>query len=654
MQFLIKIVTILFAVFAPARQWAACAANTGGLYYFENSPSDSCNSNTLTNNGPVSYVTSPSPYQGTYAAGDYDATHYFSEASGLCTAMSGLSTWSVEGAVYVNSLVNQSTFVSMSNGLLGDAAAIKQQLDGTVRVIINDNAYDSAAGVMTAGAWYYVALEYDGTHVRAYCNLTGSATTKVVDQTLNPNLGTVTTINLGRLNVAGFYFPLNGYLDAWRFNTVSRNGSYPTTDGFTPTFTATISPTFTATKTPTISPTFSATPTFSNTPTPAPSNGLARKPPMFWDSWLPYGLNVTDANIRTTADAMVSSGMLAAGWDTIMIDAGWKTGSRNGSGDLVPNSNFPDMASLAAYVHSKGMKLGIYTSAGTVDCGLAGQPGSYGYEQKDAALFASWNMDMVYDDWCGVTGLIPYNQAVTFWNAIFLAGRAMLFDMNSFGTGNPEVFGPVATNMWRTGPDSSDTWGSTVNDFATALPLAPYATAGNWVDIGGTQTGNGGQPLESYQARFSINCMLPSCMVANTNIPNASAATLSVFNNAEAVAINQDSAGHPCFLAHDYGLGKQVYGRPLARSGTWAVMLFNDNPATRSITVTWSDLAAYSYSTVASVARPAKVRDVWAHANMGRFATSYSQTVLGNSAALLTVNFNPQSQPDGVPDKMKK
>src|SRR5450432_3282720 len=133
-----------------------------------------------------------------------------------------------------------------------------------------------------------------------------------------------------------------------------------------------------------------------------PDNGLARTPPMGWNSWNHYHDKFDDATVRATADAMVASGMAKAGYNYIIVDEGWSS-YRDASGHIVGNARFPDMKALADYVHSKGLKIGIYSSPGPQVCG--GYQGSYGHEEQDAKTFADWGYDYLKYDWCSAFGI---------------------------------------------------------------------------------------------------------------------------------------------------------------------------------------------------------------------------------------------------------
>ena len=197
-----------------------------------------------------------------------------------------------------------------------------------------------------------------------------------------------------------------------------------------------------------------------------PYNGLAKTPPMGWNSWNLFAQKIDDKTVRTMADAMVSSGMRDAGYIYVNIDDTWE-GVRDGQGNLQANHKFPDMKALADYVHSKGLKLGIYSSPGPRTC--AGYPASYGHEEQDAKTFAAWGIDYLKYDWCSA-GKIYKNDALQpvyqkMGDALAASGRPIVYSLCEYGLGSVEKWGAeVSGNLWRTTGDISDSWGSMIEN----------------------------------------------------------------------------------------------------------------------------------------------------------------------------------------------
>ena len=185
---------------------------------------------------------------------------------------------------------------------------------------------------------------------------------------------------------------------------------------------------------------------------------IAQTPPMGWDSWNKFGQHISDTLIRAQAAAMVSSGMQAVGYTYVNIDDGWQAATRDGNGNIQANSNFPDMAGLASYIHGLGLKVGIYSSPGQTTCG--GNVGSFGHEVQDAATFASWGMDYLKYDWCSCTEKLcgqAKDVELKMYNAIQAAGRPMVFKISTYGMFKPWSWAAsVGVNVWGTGFDMRD------------------------------------------------------------------------------------------------------------------------------------------------------------------------------------------------------
>jgi alpha-galactosidase len=332
---------------------------------------------------------------------------------------------------------------------------------------------------------------------------------------------------------------------------------------------------------------------------PAPSalalgNGLALTPPMGWNDWNAYGCNVSEQLVEQTALAMHSNGLQAAGYQYINIDDCWMSSSRDASGNLVANpAKFPDgIAAVASYVHSLGLKLGIYEDAGTATC--AGYPGSYGHEQQDADLFASWGVDYVKYDWCNIPfGSFPGQShqqvAQTLYtrmrDALAATGRPIVFSMCNGWDSSVQPWtwaGPVA-NLWRTSTDIQPSFSSMLNNFHTTVGLAAFAGPGAWNDPDMLEIGNGMSATED-QSEFSLWAELAAPLIEGSNLLNASATTLSILTNKAVIAVDQDPLGKPGTEVSSAG-GLDVLAKPLA-NGDVSVALFNETGSTATISTT--------------------------------------------------------------------
>ncbi|MGB8298426.1 MAG: glycoside hydrolase family 27 protein [Polyangia bacterium] len=367
---------------------------------------------------------------------------------------------------------------------------------------------------------------------------------------------------------------------------------------------------------------------------------LAATPPMGWNSWNKFGGGITDTLVRGIADALVSTGMQAAGYQYINIDDMWQASSRDSSGNIAPDSTkFPNgMKALADYVHSKGLKLGLYSDRGTKTC--AGKPGSYSYETKDAQTYASWGVDYLkYDNCSPATGSNMQTDYTTMSNALKAAGRPIVFSLCAWWFYTWET--PIG-QLWRTTTDIKDTWASfTANldanggwsprysDANYGSPgIAQYASPGHWNDPDMLEVGNGGMTDTEYQSHFSLWAIMAAPLIAGNDVRSMTDATKNILTNADVIAVDQDPLGvqgKPISTSTTL----EVWSKKLSGDQTYAVVLFNRTTASAAITVTWSSLGMTSTS--------ATVRDLWSQTDLGPTATQYTATVPSHGAVMLKV-----------------
>ncbi len=358
-----------------------------------------------------------------------------------------------------------------------------------------------------------------------------------------------------------------------------------------------------------------------------PYNRLAATPPMGWNSWNHFAERVDDTTIRQTADAMISSGMAAAGYLYVNIDDTWEAG-RDAKGNIVPNGKFPDMKALADYVHSKGLKLGIYSSPGPVTCG--GYEGSFGHEEQDARMYAGWGIDYLKYDWCSAGRIYPPTELRAIYQrmaeALQHCGRDIVFSLCEYGMVDVWKWGPMAGgNLWRTTGDISDNWKSMTDIGFKQDRLAPYAGPGHWNDPDMLEVGNGGMTAEEYRTHFSLWCLLAAPLIAGNDLRDMSDETRVILTNREVIAIDQDTLGREAVRVSSHA-GMEIWVRPLADGGH-AVGLFNRN----------SDEAdsGFSWFAVGLAAAPGRVRDVWRHLDIAPDASGYHGSVPGHGVVLL-------------------
>jgi len=379
-------------------------------------------------------------------------------------------------------------------------------------------------------------------------------------------------------------------------------------------------------------------------------SGQAATPPMGWSSWNKFGGGITDTLVRGIADALVSSGMQAAGYQYINIDDMWQASSRDSSGNIAPDSRkFPNgMKAVADYVHGKGLKLGLYSDRGTKTC--AGLPGSYNYETKDAQTYATWGVDYLkYDNCSPAAGSDIQTDYTNMANALKATGRPIVFSVCAWWFYSWET---KIGQLWRTGTDIVDTWDGGADktkqshSFITLLNnnggwsgrytgasyaspgLAQYAGPGHWNDPDMLEVGNGGMTDTEYQSHFSLWAIMAAPLIAGNDVRSMSPATKNILTNADVIAVDQDPLGvqgKPISTSATL----EVWSKKLSGDQTYAVVLFNRTAASADITVTWASLGITASS--------ATVRDLWAHSDLGSISTEYKATVPSHGVVMLKV-----------------
>jgi len=312
---------------------------------------------------------------------------------------------------------------------------------------------------------------------------------------------------------------------------------------------------------------------------------VAQTPPMGWNSWNFFHRNVTQKDVEAAADAMASNGMRDAGYVYVNIDDTWE-GERDANGVLHTNSKFPDMKALADYVHSKGLKLGIYSSPGPKTC--AGFEGSYGHEQQDADLYASWGIDYLKYDLCSYRKIMaeqaPNDKAAQMRTmiaayakmdkALKSTGRPIVFSLCQYGDDAVWEWAPsIGGNLWRTTGDINPTWNRIYDILEEQAGLARYAGPGHWNDPDMLEVGNGKLSPAENRSHFSMWAMLAAPLLAGNDLPNMTPEVLSILTNHDVIAIDQDRLGREATRAYADG-EVEVWTRHLEH-GALAVAVLN-------------------------------------------------------------------------------
>jgi alpha-galactosidase len=328
-------------------------------------------------------------------------------------------------------------------------------------------------------------------------------------------------------------------------------------------------------------------------PAQALGNGLALTPPMGWNDWNSFGCNVSESLVEQTADLIVSSGMKDAGYQYVNIDDCWMSSNRDSNGNLVPDpAKFPDgISGTAAYVHSKGLKLGIYESAGTATC--AGYPGSLNHEQADANSFASWGVDYLKYDNCNNQGISAQTRYTAMRDALAKTGRQIVYSLCNWGQESVWTWGAGVGNLWRTTGDINASFGSMLSNFHNTVGLASYAAPGGWNDPDMLEVGNGMSFTED-RSEMSLWAEMAAPLISGTDLRNATPATFSLYTNKDVIAVDQDSLGKAGKEIASAG-GNDVLAKPLA-NGDVAVVLFNENSSAQTISTSASAVGIASSS----------------------------------------------------------
>ncbi|MBN2520434.1 MAG: glycoside hydrolase family 27 protein [Bacteroidales bacterium] len=375
---------------------------------------------------------------------------------------------------------------------------------------------------------------------------------------------------------------------------------------------------------------------------------LALTPPMGWNSWNKYACDVSEDLIKEMADAIVSSGMKEAGYEYIVIDDCWQIG-RDSAGNIIPDPDrFPSgMKALADYIHSKGLKFGLYSDAGMTTC--AGRPGSRGYEFQDARTYASWGVDYLKYDWCATGTQNAPASFKTMRDALYKAGRPIVFSICEWGTYEPWKWGPEIGHLWRTTGDiyhcydcirSHGTWVS--QGWAVILDsqekLREYAGPGHWNDPDMMEVGNG-MSVNEDRAHFTLWCMLAAPLIAGNDIANMSKETKEILTNKEAIVINQDIKGIQGYRY--YSTKKlEIWVKPLANDEL-AFCFFNRSDVPQNIDFDWKKQRVddgISKTDIYLDKTEYKVKDIWGNKDLGTTKTPLKTTVPPHDVILIRLS----------------
>ena len=377
----------------------------------------------------------------------------------------------------------------------------------------------------------------------------------------------------------------------------------------------------------------------------AKDDGLARTPPMGWNSWNKFQTDISEQKIKESADAMVSSGMRDAGYVYLVLDDGWMAKERDINGNLTADLNkFPNgMKVIGDYIHSKGLKFGIYECRGYKTC--AGLPGSFNHEEADMNTFASWGVDYIKLDGCFAeqNGRLSSKELAIYSKAIEKTGRPMVLSISDFGNGSWAWGTKEFAHLWRTSydiyPDIESVY-SCANTTAGSTVIHPafnglwqFAGPGHWNDADMLQVGN--LPNNNQdKIHFSLWSILASPLMAGNDIRTMSADVRKILTAPEVIAVNQDSRGFQGYKVYE-NKGQEIYNKPLS-DGTTAVLILNKGDETTDITVTWDMIGLKGKQ---------KVRDLWEQKDLGKFKDFFTAKALSKHEHLLLKVGNSGDKP---------
>ena len=372
------------------------------------------------------------------------------------------------------------------------------------------------------------------------------------------------------------------------------------------------------------------------------SKGLALTPAMGWNTWNKFACNVSDELVRGMADAIVKSGMKDAGYQYVVIDDCWQV-SRDANGNIVadPQRFSNGMKAVADYVHSLGLKFGIYSDAGALTCQK--RPAGLGHEYQDARMYASWGVDYLKYDWCNtLPGQNAESSYANIRQALDASGRPIVLSICEWGTAKPWLWGKeVGGNLWRTTGDIQDRWAgrkewSPGNCCSNGMldivdlnaDLYSYAGPGHWNDPDMLEVGNGGMTNTEYRSHFSLWALMAAPLMAGNDLRSMTPEIRDILTNKEVIAVDQDPLGRQGRRVGKDG-DYEVWAKQL-QNGDRAVILLNRGGASHEIAVTWEQIGYPDHLSAA-------VRDLWSHKDLGKFAGKFSAPVESHGVVMVTI-----------------
>eukprot|EP00117_Sycon_ciliatum_P026916 scpid81457/ scgid21980/ Alpha-galactosidase; Alpha-D-galactoside galactohydrolase; Melibiase len=364
-------------------------------------------------------------------------------------------------------------------------------------------------------------------------------------------------------------------------------------------------------------------------------NGLGLTPQMGWNSWNHFHCGINEQLIKDTADRMVSTGLLAAGYEYLNLDDCWAR-TRDEKNVVHPDpKDFPSgMKALGDYIHSKGLKYGIYSDSGSKTC--AGRPGSLGFEEIDAKTYAEWGVDYLKFDNCNSGKEKPETRYPVMRDALNKTGRPIFFSMCEWGVDNPATWAPEVGNSWRTTGDINDSWKSMISRADLNEPLYSYAGPGAWNDPDMLEVGNGGMSNDEDMTHFSLWALMKAPLLVGCDITKLSNNASFILTNKEVIAVSQDKLGKQGQrVKQDTLTQTEIWSVDMADKSKVVILLNRHDSETQAITVDFHEDLGWPAATKATP------RDLWLQKDLAAATGSYKSGGL-NPHAINMVRFSPQ------------
>jgi len=343
---------------------------------------------------------------------------------------------------------------------------------------------------------------------------------------------------------------------------------------------------------------------------------------MGWNSWNKFQCNVNETVIFNTIDRIVELGLYKVGYNYVNVDDCWASGRDDNGNILADPKTFPSgMKALADYAHKKGLLFGLYSDAGFQTC--ARRPGSLGYEYKDAATYASWGVDYLKYDNCNTDGTIPEERYPIMSKALLKQKRPIFFSLCEWGVDNPASWAAQIGNSWRTTGDISDNWNSMINNAIDTNWEWEKAGPGGWNDPDMLEVGNGGMNFEEYKIHMSLWCVMKAPLLIGCDLVNITPQTLSILNNTEAIAVNQDplgKAGKLVKASSQY----HIWTGPLS-GGSYALVVYSLVEGRQDVQLDFLTLFDEDIMSV---------RDIWAYRDLGFYNRTFVVKSLGQHQSM--------------------